>query len=862
MEKSSGQGARDGGATSRLHAEGDEECERDGVCLVVPFEGSLKRLGINGAPQTGAGGEASLAAALSRSTHRRTASLPSASAIQIALDISDALAAAHAQRPLAQEEKKEKSIPVIVHLQMSVQADIKAVVPRQGHLSMQLSSATIALTQYLIPLPLSATTAHIEKSLCVLLEQVELQLVKHQVGTGPRIVASKMRANLLSSLVPAPTQPRQPHGGPLGGGGGSGGDLKSEVLGGKRRHVGVTLDITTLEAKQVHLDQVDGTFAHKIVSAWMPPAAALGASSMKERAGAVGVAHPAVNASGAARSQPMPSSVDVTLRVRDCRADVHVMRDVRLTYDTYDEANQGLYATASHYSKPVHPPSSSRWALRGKAGSKEGGGKLMSQSEMCFKLHKSRLRSCKYDKAEAPLSQAIFYFPDVQAAGTMKTRFNCAVSPAAAPLLDPRGVTLASGAGDPLENAANRNVPSITDVNVIFSIKEMCNEVRQDMLNFLLEMQRTMKAEINTFLQATEKYAASLGKKREIRAATGAHLQLHLTFLLMGIRLRAVAPDSALLLDTGFFTFEVVGRPAGAQAKKHDKALQWKIGLEGLSIAATSCHQRPGSQGSSLAREPTVNGNGGGGGQKTWVLAHVRTNVEMQNSAEELTLDPCDIGTPASSVGGGAARPAPSLSKEPSTFSLNLAHTEAIAHPGSIGCLRLLYNHFNQAVAKYQHQRQFIQLEELDNSIQRMVRTGRDAAQGRFKKAAPVLISNLCVQVAVKDTWLSLMNSHEIPASFAFSVPTEATPAAIFEAINLRDLSKRATGSATSARSSDDNSLIAFLELIELRAQSSSQGVGGSKEILSHLEFKRFEIAFASAHKILNAQRAAPHRCV
>ena len=86
-------------------------------------------------------------------------------------------------------------------------------------------------------------------------------------------------------------------------------------------------------------------------------------------------------------------------------------------------------------------------------------------------------------------------------------------------------------------------IPSITDVNVTFSIKEMCNEVRQEMLNFLLEMQRTMKTELNLFLQATEKYAVSLGKKREMRAAMGVQLHFHFRFLLTGIRLRAVAPD-------------------------------------------------------------------------------------------------------------------------------------------------------------------------------------------------------------------------------------------------------------------------------------------------------------------------------
>ena len=393
---------------------------------------------------------------------------------------------------------------------------------------------------------------------------------------------------------------------------------------------------------------------------------------------------------------------------------------------------------------------------------------------------------------------------------------------------------------------SSKSIPTITDVNVTFSIKEMCNEVRQDMLNFLLEMQRTMKTEINMFLQATEKYAASLGKKREMRAAMGVQLHFHFRFLLTGIRLRAVAPDTALLLDTGFFTLEVVGRPAGAcntassNPTRENKALQWKIGLEGLSIAATSWHQRPGIPGRPLEKEAS---RGDSAGSKTWVLAHVRTNLEMQNRAEELTLDDKN---PVSS----RAPPAPGrASAAGHNFSLNLAGTEALAHPGSVGCLRKLYNHFNQAVAEYQHQRQFIHLEELDSSIQRMVQTGRDAAQGRIKKAAPVLmkrLSNFSMQVAIRDTWLSLINSQEVSSAFSFNVPSHASPAAIFSKIDLRGLSKRVTGSPQTSRAGDDNSLIAFLELIELRTQTTAEGTW--KRVQAHLKFRRLEVGFASSH--------------
>jgi hypothetical protein len=172
------------------------------------------------------------------------------------------------------------------------------------------------------------------------------------------------------------------------------------------------------------------------------------------------------------------------------------MRDVELTYESDDKANQGLYATVSHYSKPSHLPSFANSALRvrgggtGKAGAGEG--RLLSQSELCFKLHKTRLRSVKDDAAGAPLSQATFHLPAVQAGGKMNTRLNLVAASNAAP--GAVGTQGPVGAGRaPVLGAAGSDIPSITEVNIIFSIKEMCNEVRQDMLNFLLEMQINLK---------------------------------------------------------------------------------------------------------------------------------------------------------------------------------------------------------------------------------------------------------------------------------------------------------------------------------------------------------------------------------
>ena len=840
--------------------------EKDGgVAVILPCQGSVRRLGVHG-EGTGrnVGGGASLAAALSSTEglgswlgaggrgggHKRTGSLPSVSAMQCAVDISDAAAVSHAHNQKMRQNEARKP-PVLLHVQIAVEASITALVPGEGHLSVHVPAACVAFTRY--PVAPAASVSSLETSLCISLDHAQLKLIKAELGSGPLVVANNVRSNILSStVVPAPTDaPRSAH---------EGGDLKSDVLLGKRRHLGVTLDMDTLQAKSVHLHQVDGKFAHQMLSAWRPVAEALRSSTAgvvtpeqalagRPQGGGSGHGDGVYRETNMAAGptdgvNQIPASIDVTVCVRRCTGDVRVMQDVEFTYDTYDEHNQGFYATLSRYSKICRPAlkvgGADNWASLGE-------GKLMAQSEMCFKLHKSRLRSVKNDVKGKALSKATFYFPEVQAAGTMKSRFNWTSSAGMMPAAE-RGTALTAIAG-----AGEDTIPTITDVDIRFVIQRMCNEVRQDMLNFFLEIQRTMKTEINMFLQTAEKYAASLGKKRETRAAMGVQLHFTITCMLLGIRLRALAPDTALLLDTGFFTFEVVGRPTHGKSSK-EKALQWKIGLEGLSIAATSHHQRPGSQAKPVTRE--LPGTAGAGvGTKTWVLAHVRTNLEMQNRADHLTLEPTEaIPVPGTD---SAAQP---LWQELSTFSLNLSQTEATAHPGSVGCLRLLYTHFAHAIALYQHQRQFIHLEELDHSIQRMVRTGRDAAEGRIKKAAPVLISklsNFCMQVAIKETWLSLMNSHEVPNAFAFDVGAQASTAEIFDAIDLRDLGKRTHKSTSTRNANDDNALIAYLELIELRGQSSSLGAGGAKKVLSHLEFLNLEVGFASAVKKWAARLAS-----
>lgn len=137
---------------------------------------------------------------------------------------------------------------------------------------MSLATASAAVTRH--PKKVGARAAHLDTSLCLSFEEVALQLVKQGVETGPRIVSNNLRANLLSSSVSAPSKQISMSGVGLS-------DLKAQVLRSKRRNMTVTLDMDTLEVRDLHLHEVDGTFAHKMTSAWIP--AAVGEKCMCQR---------------------------------------------------------------------------------------------------------------------------------------------------------------------------------------------------------------------------------------------------------------------------------------------------------------------------------------------------------------------------------------------------------------------------------------------------------------------------------------------------------------------------------------------------------------------------------------------------
>ena len=237
-------------------------------------------------------------------------------------------------------------------------------------------------------------------------------------------------------------------------------------------------------------------------------------------------------------------------------------------------------------------------------------------------------------------------------------------------------------------------------------------------------------------------------------------LRFDLQFLMQGVRLRAVAPDAALLLDTGRFALRVRRGTRVASGGFDDSAadaLSWTCGLDGLSVAATSASPCPGlrpATGVMLGPLPTHRSNSStvtagspatGAEQRQWVLAHAQTNLSIRNGG----------GTePAAWDGGGegaAARAAEAWWRGDGTrLALTLRQTDAQAHPGSAACLSSLLRHYAAAYASYRQERRALGLDvaRLDRALTRVVETGRTAAQGRIRRQAPEIIQDLVVRIA------------------------------------------------------------------------------------------------------------------
>jgi hypothetical protein len=227
--------------------------------------------------------------------------------------------------------------------------------------------------------------------------------------------------------------------------------------------------------------------------------------------------------------------------------------------------------------------------------------------------------------------------------------------------------------------------------------------------------------------------------------------------------------------------------------------VQWKIGLEGLSLAVCSPHQRP------SGREP-AGATGRRALRRTWMLAHVRTNLSVRSRATR------DAREDAEDAAGGTG------------FRLALAGLELTAHPGSVNCVQLLWRHYMHAYARYQDQRAQLPSADLDRSIQRMLRSGRDAARGQIKKQAPALMSNLGVELRVEDARAVLLYARNVSDKFAFDVAVGDRPALVFAAIDLRNVGTLGSifGDPRLAQlPGDQRALVASLRLIALSARSS-----------------------------------------
>jgi hypothetical protein len=140
--------------------------------------------------------------------------------MRAALKISDSLAEVHAQRLqgslMEEREASKAALPVMLHVQMTVEAAIQAAVPGHGHLSVQVRGANMGITTYPVPPAASGATRvamvgdelkarlarrlrdldaqdskpRLVKSVCVCFDHVEVQLVKHLLHGGMYVCTS------------------------------------------------------------------------------------------------------------------------------------------------------------------------------------------------------------------------------------------------------------------------------------------------------------------------------------------------------------------------------------------------------------------------------------------------------------------------------------------------------------------------------------------------------------------------------------------------------------------------------------------------------------------------------------------------
>lgn len=412
-------------------------------------------------------------------------------------------------------------------------------------------------------------------SLVLAVSGVDLSVQRYDLprDVAPRASLRDVRLSLLRCMrrraerpfEDAPNSPRTA----ADGEGARGGQLARDVLSGAHFYTGVVADVAAVDLSAC-LHNVSGEALQRILYPFLfvqaagaggpradadgapaPPAAGAEAEAGHDAGGAAGrpAAGGAAAREDAALGARVPSVLNVVLNVRCVAADVRVLRDVRLNM----ENAQGCYATLSQFSRPVRPG--------GKQGERDG--RELTQTDLSLRVHKSAWATRKLRPSGERLSQAKFFFPEIRAAGGVITRHQSGdpSGPGAdtvATLFSPKPfrARLAAGAQTPGDGL------HVTDVRVIFSVQQTTNEVRAEMLNFLLEMQRTMSREIDEFLHSAEEWASKFGRSQRLRAAHGgARFNFHLTFLLMGIRLIFRAPGASLMLDTGFFTLQVAGKP-------------------------------------------------------------------------------------------------------------------------------------------------------------------------------------------------------------------------------------------------------------------------------------------------------------
>eukprot|EP00960_Hanusia_phi_P075237 768392-Hanusia_phi.AAC.18 len=767
----------------------DQEQDKRDVCVVLPIQGVLKRVEMSKSskkePMT-------FAAALSTqgnkkclrgrtlAGHGRSNSLPSFSAVENALAISNMLCdlMARENEPGAKPPSKRNSkIHVYFHLDVEVCAEL----PRVGRLMLLTSPISLLLTD--VGNAREQLGKRFKAGVSGQIKTIQIKVEKNaNEGYTPlgSIACKDFNISVKTCAVSPSRQPAQSK---------AGMDVKNlqetmraAVKEQRHEETGGVLDVRQLDVLDISLNKVDGDLLQKLVYAWIPPSKNLEGSSVR-------------TGLDAGASKGRSSVLELVLRVQSMRASISMLKDVTVSYLV---AN-GMSCTWRRYI-----------VCDGKGGLL-GQGPLQEHSLITIKVHKGKLTSARRGRHKD--RHPAFALPEVHLVTEAFTN-NGRAGLDAASLKKP---------GRVLEQQR----PAVSEIKLLVSVEQVCNEVRAEILNHLLEIQRTMKHELDVFIQEAEKYAKRYSTSSQPHSLLS-QVNVHVTFVMMGIRLRVVAPSASLMVDTGLISVQAEVKPSSHPSRSST----WKVALDGFTVAMTSTKMNAAS---AAAREV----NASGPRKKNWIQAQMTTNLRVQNFASDSKLS---TGMQQDLVAWLPSQ-ADRGHNTPHKLSIFIRNTTLVAHPGCMRTFVELGDHYVEAYKAYEEQRRAIHLEDLDMWIKRMVSRGKTAAGSRLMNSNhSSLMNNIYLHVELRETLISMVYAYEISNDFCFTVDSKAKASEYFQSFS----SMRHQQQKDRLGLHDARSLIACLHMIDLSAESSSSSSPFNRMVVSHLDFQNLAVGFSS----------------